>query len=100
MLKTLKQLHRSLLSLLKRPKLPDHNTFTIRQTLPMRYADTDVLESQLNELLGEDGWESQGMVGQQYVLGLKRELTSEEIARIEEAIRRHYWRFSQESDCI
>ncbi|KUI57317.1 hypothetical protein VP1G_10874 [Cytospora mali] len=61
----LESLLKKLRSLLKSPKQTVNMPFTKKQTLPMRYADTDVLEKQLNKVLGEDGWEHQGTEGQQ-----------------------------------
>jgi hypothetical protein len=57
----LKPLYKKLHSLWESPEQPARMPFATTQTLPMRYIDIDVLQDQLNQILGEDGWDSQGV---------------------------------------
>lgn len=92
----LKSLYKKLHSLWESPEQPAKMPFATTQTLPMRYIDIDVLQDQLNQILGEDGWDSQESLGSQYVIGVKRELTLDEIEKIKDASRSHYKQFSTE----
>ncbi|KAI0593982.1 hypothetical protein F4775DRAFT_575659 [Biscogniauxia sp. FL1348] len=62
----------------------------IEQTFTMRYTDTDILEQELDRILGSDNWKTAKIFGEQIIISANRQLTQDEINEIRNRIRIHY----------
>jgi len=67
------------------------STPTVLQALPIKYGRGDLLQTELQKILGDGNFVVEGFLSRQWRIKVTRKLTSDEIDKISSNIRVHYF---------